>query len=41
MIRATLFTASEMAMRSYAGFGFQRIGFWTFLLFQGKAVDHV
>lgn len=39
--RATLFSASEMAERSYAGIGFQRIGFWTLLLFEGKAVGHV
>ena len=39
--RATLFTASEMAERFYAAIGFQRVGLWTLLLFQGKVVGHV
>ena len=38
--RATLFSASDMAARAYAGVGFERIGDWTLLLFDGKQATH-
>ena len=39
--RATLFSASDMAARAYRALGFQQIGDWTLLLFDGPQVAHV
>ncbi len=39
--RATLFSASDMAERAYRAIGFEQIGDWTLLLFDGPQVAHV